>query len=159
MCPILPSYIVCIPVSQFFRNITTNYDEGRLLDFFYFFRYFSSRPFSTLGYEVITSPWQSFALGRICPNYSSIRRFMAIWKRQWFLTVHCSDTNDLSVFCYCNYRANPFIFGLSVAGGLVTMGIQGAVIGPMLMCFLIIVMECFKLGMSRWLAHNNVVQN
>jgi predicted PurR-regulated permease PerM len=66
---------------------------------------------------------------------------------------HEGSFNGRILSSYCS--ANPYMFGLSIAGGLVTLGIEGAVIGPMMLCFLVIVMECYKMAIqSRFLDSN-----
>ncbi|OQV15642.1 Transmembrane protein 245 [Hypsibius exemplaris] len=41
--------------------------------------------------------------------------------------------------------AHPYMFGLSVAGGLMTMGIEGVVVGPIVLCFFVIVIELSRM--------------
>ncbi|GAU93059.1 hypothetical protein RvY_05050 [Ramazzottius varieornatus] len=134
-----------------------------------FYGFYTWILFTFCGIYVRFIPSVLAALFAVCPILPSyvvcIPVALDLWIRGHYVTmvILCAGAYLPKLFVdaaiYGDVKAaNPFIFGLSVAGGLVTLGIEGAVIGPMMLCFLIIVVECFKLGMSRWLSQDNSVQ-
>ena len=46
-----------------------------------------------------------------------------------------------SSYIHVSSRAHPYLFGLAVAGGLMTFGIEGVVVGPVLLCAFVIFVE------------------
>ena len=42
-------------------------------------------------------------------------------------------------------RAHPYVFGLSVAGGLMTMGIEGVIVGPIVLCAFVTAIELSRM--------------
>lgn len=46
-------------------------------------------------------------------------------------------------FNIISYSGHPYLTGLSMAGGVLCFGIQGAIIGPLILCFMFVI---FKFG-------------
>ncbi|OQV19593.1 Transmembrane protein 245 [Hypsibius exemplaris] len=94
-----------------------------------------------------------FAVCPLVPSYAvCFPAALNMWLRGDYITliILCAGSYVPKLFVdaaiYGDLKtANPYMFGLSVAGGLVTLGIEGAVIGPMALCFLIIVIESYKI--------------
>ncbi|OQV19095.1 Transmembrane protein 245 [Hypsibius exemplaris] len=45
--------------------------------------------------------------------------------------------------------AHPYMFALSVAGGIIAMGLEGAVLGPVMLCILLIVVQVYRRILQR----------
>ncbi|XP_055347024.1 transmembrane protein 245-like isoform X2 [Paramacrobiotus metropolitanus] len=57
----------------------------------------------------------------------------------------CTPSMFVDIAIYGDVKTtHPYMFGLSVAGGLVTMGLEGAVFGPVMLCILLVVVQVYR---------------
>lgn len=72
--------------------------------------------------------------------YESIKKFLLHY-------IHCE-------FQFSLYsRGHPYLTGLAMAGGVLYFGIEGAIIGPLVLCLLLVTMNFFASLMQE---HNSL---
>uniref|UniRef100_A0A6B2E7D7 Uncharacterized protein n=1 Tax=Phlebotomus kandelakii TaxID=1109342 RepID=A0A6B2E7D7_9DIPT len=82
--------------------------------------------------------------------WCAVPAFFDLWLAQdrfWvavvLLALHffIPSTVDAAVYADIKSSGHPYLTGLSIAGGLYWMGLQGAVLGPLLLCLLVMIFD------------------
>lgn len=82
--------------------------------------------------------------------WCAVPAFLDLWLAQdrfWMavvllvLHVFIPSSVDAAVYAEIKSAGHPYLTGLSIAGGLYWLGLQGAVLGPLLLCFVVIMFE------------------
>ncbi|KRZ17704.1 Transmembrane protein [Trichinella pseudospiralis] len=74
----------------------------------------------------------------------------------FFIHYGCSYVVDDSIYAGIKLTT-PFLTGMAVAGGLMWWGLEGAIFGPLVLCFLLVLVSTYKILVvnSRNLIHKN----
>uniref|UniRef100_A0A1B0D6D9 Transmembrane protein 245 n=1 Tax=Phlebotomus papatasi TaxID=29031 RepID=A0A1B0D6D9_PHLPP len=82
--------------------------------------------------------------------WCAVPAFFDLWLAQdrfWIAVVLLAlhffipSTVDAAVYADIKSSGHPYLTGLSIAGGLYWMGLQGAILGPLLLCLLVMIFD------------------
>ncbi|GAB0092494.1 transmembrane protein 245 [Sergentomyia squamirostris] len=90
--------------------------------------------------------------------WCALPAFFDLWLAQdrfWMAVILISlhffipTTVDAAVYADIKSAGHPYLTGLSIAGGLYWMGLQGAILGPLLLCLLVMIFDLMVAAINK----------